>query len=235
MVLDSFDFARSPVVDELATATFTQAELAAGFTDLNDRAIVDALKYLGLFLISTPQAGGKGNPRRFHYYDALVLALWATLIGTGLFPTSSRRKLAQQLAGLLFGDPVTKNEAKDRKAELAAEYEKAAQTPVGRAKFSGRLWKLHDARRKEILTDPYTASPFWWNRSYHVNFFLFACDRGELVTLCLDERKTSTLSMKWLESIGARSWCNVTEKCNLIDGQLMQILDQRAARSIEAE
>ena len=34
MVLDSFDFARSPVVDELATATFTQAELAAGFTDL---------------------------------------------------------------------------------------------------------------------------------------------------------------------------------------------------------
>ena len=234
MTLDGFDFARSPVVEELATSTYVQPELAAGFTGLNDRAIMEALKYLSLFLISTPRPGGKGGVRYFHYYDAQLLNLWAALLATGLFPTSRRRELAQQLAGLLFGDPVDPNEAKERKAEVAKVYEKAARSPVGRAKFSGRLWKLHEARRKEIIADPFSASPFWWNRSLHVNFFVFVCDGGKLVTLCADERQTPTLSMKWLESIKARSWMNVTQSCNLIDGQLMQILDQRAARSIEA-
>jgi hypothetical protein len=235
--LADFVFAQSPFVEDIATATFSPKELAAGFADLSNSIITEAVTRLRMFTISDPpRGGGPGGGWKFHYYDCLALGLYGALRKTDPFqPLSARRALAQQIASLLFGDPVTAEEAAERKAETAKVYERAARTPVGRAKFSGRMLKTHLARREEIRRDIYAASPFWWNRSATVNFFVFSCDGGKLVTICADEAKTPTLKMDMLEKIGARSWMNATRVFNEIDGQLDAIRALRSQARVEAE
>jgi hypothetical protein len=227
----------SPDVEGLAGETFTQGELSSGLADLPNSIIVEATTRLGMFMVSDPVRRGAPGGRRFHYYDAHALMLYALLAGTPSFPPASRRKLTEALAHLLLGDPVSVEEALARKAETAADYERAARSPVGRAKFGGRMLKVLRARQIEIRADPRNASPFWWNRSADINFFVFACDGGKLVTILADRNKTPNLDMRWLESIGARQWFNATRLFCGIDAQLMQILEHRnaSAEPVEAE
>jgi hypothetical protein len=153
-----------------------------------------------------------------------VLALYAALIKTQPFtPRHTRPLLVKQLARLLFGGPVDPREAAARNVEVAADYERAAATPSGRAKFAGRMLQTHEVRRREIRADVYAANPFWWNRSASKNFAVFACDHAKLVVTIADRVTAPSVSMAWLESIGARNWINATRTFCEIDGQLMAL------------
>jgi hypothetical protein len=220
-------FARSPQVEALARETFTQREIAEAFR-VNEGQLVAAVTRFGMFLISDKTLRGRA-PRRFHYLDALALLVFIAF--DKHFGPEARKTLVREVSHLLFGDPMSEAEALERRGEETKKYD-ALKTPSARAKFGGRMLKMHQQRRAEIKRDFWSASPLWWSRDADRRFVLFGCDNHTIITglfdRCVDGGK---ISFEKLAAIKAGQWVNATEWFCRADGQLAAVVERRMAEA----
>jgi hypothetical protein len=216
-------FVRPPQVDALGGETFTQREIAAAF-GVNEGQIVAAVTRFGMFLISDKTLRGRAG-RRFHYLDALALLVFIAF--DKHFGPVGRKTLVKEVSRLLFGDPMSEAEANERRAEVTKEYD-ALKTPSARAKFGGRMFKMHQQRRVEIRRDMWSAHPIWWSRDADRRFVLFGCDDHTIVQGLFDRRENGgKISFEKLAAIKAGQWVNATEWFCRADGQLAAVVERR--------
>ena len=210
-------------VEALAGETFTQREIidALGATE---GQLVAAVTRFGMFLISDKVPGGRAG-RRFHYLDALALLVFVAF--DKHFGPAGRKTLVNEISCLLFGDPMSEAERDERRAEVTKKFD-ALKTPSGRAKFGGRMFKMHQQRRAEIKRDFWSANPLWWSRDADRRWVIFGCDNHTIYTGLFDRRDDDgKISFEKLAAIKAGTWVNATEWFCRADGQLAAVVGRR--------
>jgi hypothetical protein len=181
-----------------------------------------------MFLISDKIRRGRA-PRRFHYLDALAMLVFIAF--DKHFGLAGRKTLVKEVTNLLFGDPMSEAERDERRAEVTKKYD-ALKTPSARAKFGGRMFKMHQQRRTEIRRDMFTANPLWWSRDADRRFVLFGCDDHTIITGLFDRGiDGGKISFEKLAAIKAGTWVNATEWFCRADGQLAAIVERRMAEA----
>jgi hypothetical protein len=119
-------FVKPPQVRALSSQVFTKREVAQAF-ETPETKIETAASRFGMFLVSEPLVGAT---RHYHYLDALALLVWLSF--DRQWGPSGRKTLTSQVSHLLFGEHVTAEEYRARRAETRKQYDKAVETPRGR-------------------------------------------------------------------------------------------------------
>lgn len=229
--LEEISFVTTPRVERLMGETFTAKELAEALA-VKSHVITEAVGRFGMFLVSDPVT--TSQTRQFHYLDVLALTIYLGF--SKHFGPEGRKALLSEVSHMLFGDPLSDAEIAERRAETLVAYDRAARTPSGRAKYSGRAFKVHQQRRAEIKRDPFAACPLFWVRNANQNFAIFGCRGFRLVTLLADKQVNGgKISTDMLMRMGAGTWVNATELFARADDRLETIVNRRTeADRIEA-
>jgi hypothetical protein len=214
-------FVKPPQVRALSSQVFTKREVAQAF-ETPETKIEMAASRFGMFLISEPLVGAT---RRYHYLDCLALLVWLSF--DRQWGPSGRKTLTSQVSHLLFGEHVTAEEYRARRAETRKQYDKAVETPRGLDEFGDRMRKILVQRREEIRQDFWSSNPLWWSRSADVNFVIFGTAQHQLITGVYDRRETRGVSYEELAQIRAQHWINATQWFCHADARLAAILEQR--------
>lgn len=217
------EFVHPPQVEALSMETFTQREIADAF-GVNEGQLVAAVTRFGMFMISDKTLRGRAG-RRFHYLDALALLVFIAF--DKHFGPTGRKTLVKEVSHLLFGDIMSEAERDERRGEETKKFD-TLKTPSARAKFGGRMFKMHQQRREEIRRDMWSASPIWWSRDADRRFVLFGCDDHRIIQGLFDRRVDGgKISFEKLAAIKAGTWVNATEWFCRADGQLAAVVERR--------
>lgn len=219
------EFVTTPRIERLLRETFTQKELVEAFA-VPSSAVTAAVTRLKMQLISDHKPS---TTRRFHYYDAPALLVFISFAKQ--WPNSAKKTLTAQVSSLLFGDPMTPQEAAARRAEVTKAFD-AANTPSKRAKFAGHMFKVTQARRREIQRHPFSANPLWWSCNGDQNFVIFGRTDHQLLVGLFDRNVNGgKVSFDALQKMKAGCWVNVTELLCRLDARLIEIVERREARN----
>jgi hypothetical protein len=213
-------FVRPPQVAALIGEEFSQRELVAAFSTKHG-LIERAVTRLQMFLISDKPGAGTPAGRRFTHADALAILTYLNF--EKAFGPSGRMTLTREVSSLLFGDLLTAEEAKARKAEFEREHQNAK--PGAAEKF---VYRMHQQRRAELRRDPWSASPLWWSRDANRRFALFGTKNHKIIPMLFDRRiDGGKINLDTLEAMGITHWFNATELFCRADGQLTAIVQER--------
>jgi hypothetical protein len=213
-------FVPSPQVVDLVGETFSTRELAAAFSATSS-AIERAVIRFDMFLISERPGGGTPAGRRFTYLDAIAILTYLNF--DKAFGISGRKTLLKEISSLLFGDLMSDDEAKARKAEFEREHQTAR--PGSAEKF---VYRMHQQRRAELRKDPFSASPLWWGRDANRRFALFGTKDHRIIPMLFDRRiDGGKISFDTLASMKITHWVNCTELFCRADATLTAIVERR--------